>query len=121
MVMHITYYTSKGSVYTHTLEGNQDYWIKKDKDGEFHSLVEGLQISKKKLQKLIKEYPANLLDQTYCFDETVEREFLDEAKREQVDVLFEGKDTVIVFIIKRESGQHAMGCSSQVVKIEKVK
>ena len=118
--MHIAYYTSKGSVYTHTIEGNQDYWVKKDKDGEFHSLAEGIHIPKKKLQELITEYPSTLLDKTYCLNENVEREFLDEAKREQVDVLFKAEDTVIFFIVKRESGQHAIGCSSQVVKIEKV-
>ena len=119
--MHIKYYTSKGSIYTHKFEGNQDYWTKEDKDGETYPLVEGLHISIKKLQALIKDYPSTVLDKTYCFDDNVEREFFDDIKREQIDVLFEAEDTVIFFIAQRDSGLHAIECSSPVVKIEKVK
>jgi hypothetical protein len=119
--MHIKYYTSKGSIYTHTLEGKQDYWVKEDTDGGILPLAEGLHISIKKLQKLIKKYPSTVFDKTYCFDDHVEKEFFDDVKREQVDVQFEAEDTVIFFIIKRDSGLHVIGCSSPVMKIEKFK
>ncbi|MEN6308805.1 MAG: hypothetical protein ABFD91_13745 [Anaerohalosphaeraceae bacterium] len=116
--MHIKYYTSKGSIYTHVLDSSRDYWLKEDQFGQILPLTEGLPISKKKLQELIKEYPSTLLDKTYCFDETVEKEFFDDAKREQVNSPFEAEDTVIFFIVKSESGRHSIGCSSQVIKTE---
>jgi len=119
MAMYIKYTTSKGSVYTHHYEGTREYWMKEDADGQIHPVVEGLHISKKRLKELIKEYPSSLLDKTYCFDEGFEREFFDDAKREQADCLFEAEETVIFFIVKRESGRHGMGCSSRVVRIEK--
>ena len=40
--MQIRYHTSKGSVYIHTLGGDQDYWVKEDTDGAIHPLAEGL-------------------------------------------------------------------------------
>jgi len=49
--MYIEYHTRKESIYTHKFEGNQDYWIKEDKNGKIHPLVEGLPISvKQKIQ-----------------------------------------------------------------------
>ena len=118
--MHIKYHTSKGSSYTHTFEGGQDYWVKEDKDGEIHSLAEGLHISKKKLSELVREYPSTLLDKTYCFDIGVEKEFFDDAKLEECDGVFEAEETVIVFMVKRDGDRYAIGCSSEVVNVERV-
>ena len=118
--MQIKYHTRKGSIYTHTLEGDQDYWIQEDREGGIHPLVEGLHVSKKKLQKLLREYPSTVLDKTYCFDDNVEKEFFDDVKREEVATRFEAEDTVVFFIVKSDLGLHTIGCSSQVVKIEKV-
>jgi hypothetical protein len=118
--MKIKYHTVKGSIYTHTLEGIDDYWVKEDRDGEIHPLVEGLHISKKKLQELVREYPSTLLDKTYCFDMGVEREFFDDAKREEFEGVFETEKTVVFFMVKRDSGRYAIGCSSEVVHVEKV-
>lgn len=116
--MHIKYSTSKGSMYTHVLDSARDYWLKEDSSGQIHPLTEAIPISKKKLQELIKEYPSTLLDKTYCFDQTVEKEFFDDAKREQINSPFEAEDTVIFFIVNSESGRHSIGCSSQVIKTE---
>ena len=118
--MQIRYHTSKGSVYIHTLGSDQDYWVKEDTSGEIHPLAEGLYISKEKLQELVREYPSTLLDKTYCFDVGVEREFFDDAKVEQCETMFGAEETVVVFMVKRDSDRYAIGCSSEVVNIEKV-
>lgn len=117
--MHIKYHTKKGSIYIHTIEGENDYWVKEDINGEIHPLVEGLHIAKDKLQELISEYPSTLLDKTYCFDMGVEKEFFYDAKREQTPAVIETEVTVILFMIKREHEHFGIGCSSQVVEIEK--
>ncbi|MHC5095001.1 MAG: hypothetical protein ACYSOU_02680 [Planctomycetota bacterium] len=103
--MQIRYHTSKGSVYIHTLSSDRDYWVKEDT---------------KKLQELVREYPSTLLDKTYCFDVGVEREFFTDAKLEQCETMFETEETVVIFMVKRESDRYAIGCSSEVVSIEKV-
>jgi hypothetical protein len=118
--MQIRYHTSKGSVYIHTLGGDQDYWVKEDAEGAIHPLAEGLHISKSKLQELVREYPSTLLDKTYCFDIGVEREFFTDAKLEQCETMFETEETVVIFMVKRDSDRYAIGCSSEVVNIEKV-
>jgi hypothetical protein len=120
VVMRIKYHTSKGSIYTHTLKGERDYWVKEDKDGQVHPLMEAIHISKAKLQELVREYPSTLLDRTYCFDAGVEKEFFEDAKQEPCDGLFETGKTVIVFMVKRDSGRYAIGCSSDVVRVEQI-
>jgi len=35
------FFTKKGSVYIQTIEGNKEFWIKQDKDGEIQPLVGG--------------------------------------------------------------------------------
>lgn len=116
--MQIKYHTSKGSIYTHTIQGEHDYWVKEDEHGEIHPLAEGLHISKARLQELVREYPSTLLDKTYCFDVGVEKEFFDDAKRELCEGPFGTEETVIVFMVKRDAERYAIGCSSDVVKIE---
>ncbi|MHC5122193.1 MAG: hypothetical protein ACYSO7_11905 [Planctomycetota bacterium] len=61
-----------------------------------------------------------MLDKTYCFDVGVEREFFTDAKLEQCETMFETEETVVIFMVKRESDRYAIGCSSEVVSIEKV-
>lgn len=119
--MRIKYHTSKGSIYTRTLEGGRDYWVKEDTDGEIHPLAEGLHISKAKLRELVREYPSTLLDKTYCFDVGVEKEFFEDAKQEQCESVFEAGQTVVVFMVKRDAEHYAIGCSSDVVSIERIK
>lgn len=115
----IKYHTTKGSIYTHTFEHDKDYWIKEDSDGQIHALAAGLHIAKQSLQELVREYPSTLLDKTYLFGDGVEEEFFDDAQREYVDGLMDGEETVILFLVKHHSGRYQLGCSSQVVKIEK--
>ena len=118
--MHIKYHTSKGSVYTHTLTGDQDYWVKEDKDGKIHPLAGGIHISKARLQELVDEYPSTLLDKTCCFNVGVEKEFFEDAKRETYTGMIPGEESVIFFLTKRDPGRYAIGCSSMVEKIENV-
>ena len=117
--MHMKYYTSKGSIYTHTLDGNQDYWVKVDKDEEIHPLAGGIHISKTRLQELVDEYPSTLLDKTCCFDVGVEKEFFEDAKRETYSGMIHREETVIFFLTQRNSDHYAIGCSSVIEKIEK--
>jgi hypothetical protein len=117
--MQTKYYTTKGSIYIHVFEGEKDYWIKEDHNGEIHTLASGLHISKQSLQELVQEYPSTLLDKTYLFGDGAEEEFFADAQREHVDELMDDEETVILFLLKRDSGRYQLGCSSQVVKIEK--
>ncbi|MHC4855867.1 MAG: hypothetical protein ACYS72_05630 [Planctomycetota bacterium] len=119
-MMRIKYHTSKGSIYTHTFEGEQDYWVKEGKDGRIHPLAEGLHISKAKLTELVREYPSSLLDRTYCFNAGVEKEFFEDAKVEACNDLYEAEETVVIFMVKRDGGRYAICCSSDVVNIERI-
>jgi len=114
------YFTAKGSTYIQKIEEGKELWIKQDKNGEIHPLPGGIHISRKKLKELMKEYPSSLLDKTYCFDADVEREFFEDAKREKFIGGTESEQTVIFFLIKRESGKYGIGCSSLVERIIEV-
>lgn len=116
--MKIRYYTKKGSVYIQTICDEGEYWVKEDADGTLHSLVSGLHISRARLQELVHEYPSTLLDKTYCFEFGVEKEFFEDAKREKFSGMMEAEETVIFFLVKHED-RYAIGCSSEVMKIEK--
>lgn len=117
--MQIKYHTTKGSIYIHTFEHDKDYWIKEGRDGQIHALAAGLHISKQNLQELVREYPSTLLDKTFLFGDGVEKEFFADAQREHVDGLMDHKKTVILFLVRHGSDRYQLGCSSQVVKIEK--
>lgn len=117
--MHIKYYTKNGSVYNHTIDGSMNYWVKEDVNGEFHPIAEALHISKTRLLDLIKEYPSNLLDKTLAFDAGVEQEFFDDARREPLEPFFDTEETVILFMVKHDADHYSIGCSSQVIKVEK--
>ena len=118
--MQIKYHTRKGSIYIHTFNGGQDYWVKEDKNGVIHPFIGGIHISRKRLQELVGEYPSTLLDKTYCFDMGVEKELFEDAKREEYSGIFQKEETVIFFLIKRDSDCYAIGYSSLVEKIEEV-
>jgi len=110
--------TQKGSTYIQTIEGENEYWRKEDANGQIHPLAAGIHISRQKLQELVDEYPASLLDKTYCFDVDVEREFFEDARREQHQGPLTGEQTVVFFLLKRDGNKYGIGCSSPVVKIE---
>jgi hypothetical protein len=118
--MQVKYFTKKGSIYIQKIEEGQEFWLKKEKDGQTCLLAGAVHISFKRLKELIREYPSSLLDKTYCFGMDVEKEFLEDAKKEAFigdlgDVRSE--NTVICFLMK--AGEHyRLGCSSLVVKME---
>lgn len=118
--MEIRYFTKKGSVYTQKIEDEDEFWFKKEADGRTIFLAAAVHIAFSKLKELIREYPASLLDKTYCFGADVEREFLEDAKKEVFigdvkDVLRE--QTVICFLVK--TGEHyKLGCSSLIERME---
>ncbi|MEN8127042.1 MAG: hypothetical protein ABFR90_04460 [Planctomycetota bacterium] len=118
--MQVKYYTSKGSIYVHEIAGENEFWFKQDTHGDIHPLIGGIHISRKRLQELVSEYPSTLLDKTYCFDVGVEQEFFEDAKREAYPDRIHGDETIICFLIKRNSNCYAIGCSSLVQKIEKI-
>ena len=112
------YFTQKGSVYIQTVNGQGEYWRKEGDGGQLFPLSAGIHISQQKLRELLSEYPASLLDKTYCFDADVEREFFEDARRERHTGPLSGEPTVIFFLIKRDGGRYGIGCSSPVVKVE---
>jgi len=114
------YFTKKGSVYIRKIEGGREFWIKQEKNGEIQPLIGGIHISRKKLKELVREYPSSLLDKTYCFDSDVEREFFEDVKRERFIGSIESEETVIFFLVKRESNRYGIGCSSLVERIKEV-
>lgn len=121
--MEIRYYTAMGSVYTQRIEDKDEFWFKTEKDGQMIFLAAGVHITFAKLKELIREYPASLLDKTYCFSADVEKEFLADAKKEAFiddmeDVAHE--QTVICFLEK--IGEHyKLGCSSLIARMEESK
>ena len=118
--METKYYTTKGSIYSHVCQGDREYWAKENIDGGIHALADGIHISKQNLQELVREYPSTLLDKTYLFGDGAEEEFFDDARREDAHGLTDGEETVILFLVKHDGDRYQLGCSSQVVKIEKV-
>jgi hypothetical protein len=112
------YLTKKGSVYIQSTSKGRELWIKQDKGGKIETLMGGIHISKKRFKELLSEYPATLLDTTYCFGLDVEREFFEDAKREKFTGNVMDEDTVIFFLIKRGPDKYGIGCSSLVTKIE---
>jgi hypothetical protein len=119
IAMQRRFFTKKGSVYTQTVsKRGKEFWTKQDKGGEVQPLVGGIHISRKKFKELVREYPASLLDTTYCFDLDTEREFFEDAKRERFTGDIEKEKTVIFFLVRRGPGKYGIGCSSLVERIE---
>ena len=114
------YFTKKGAVYIQKIEGAKESWIKQEKSGETHPLTGGIHLSRKKLKELIREYPSSLLDKTYCFDIDVEKEFFEDAKKEEFTGSIEDEQTVIIFLVKRDSDRYGFGCSSLVERINEL-
>jgi hypothetical protein len=89
ILMEIRYFTKKGSIYIQKIEEGQEFWIRKEKDGQTSMLAGAVHISYKRLQELIREYPADI-------------------RRDK---------TVICFLLK--TGEHyRLGCSSLVERTE---
>jgi len=120
--MEIRYLTKKGSTYIQKIEEGSEFWIKRELDGQTYPLAGAVHISAKRLKELIKEYPSSLLDRTYCFGADVEKEFLEDARKEAFIGDLEdikSERTVICFLIK--SGyKYRLCCSSLVVKMEEL-
>lgn len=117
-VMKIRYHTAKGSVYVQTKGPAGEYWVKESSDGVMQSLAGGVHIALPRLQELIDEYPRTLLDKTFCFNIGAEREFFEDAVREAYHGALGDEQTVIFFLVKA-GDRYAVGCSSEVVRIEK--
>ena len=115
--MKIRYHTTKGSVYIETKTEVGDYWVKEEADGDIHALAGAVPIARARLQELIDEYPRTLLDKTYCFNLGAEKEFFEDAAREQFSGVIESEPTVIFFLVKAGE-RYAVGCSSEITKIE---
>lgn len=118
MKMQIRYYTQKGSVYIYR-SGESGGWLKQDRNGIFLPLAGAIHLPRTRLQDLIRDYPTSALDTTVCFGSGLAKEFFDDAKREHVAEIPEGKETNIFFLVSRGNDQYSLGYSSTVVKIEK--
>ena len=115
--MQTSYFTKRGSVYKHKVEADSEIWFKEDRGGEIHALAGGIHVSIKKLQKIVSDYPS-LLDRTYAFDMGVEKEFFEEAKKEQFTGDIGEEETIIFFLAQKEFGTYGIGCSSLIERIE---
>ncbi|MFZ0034266.1 MAG: hypothetical protein WAK60_04650 [Sedimentisphaerales bacterium] len=119
VAMRRTFFTKKGSVYTQIISRRgKEFWIKQDKGKEVQPLMGGIHISREKFKELVREYPASLLDTTYCFDAKAEKEFFEDAKREKFTGKIEDEATVVFFLVKKGPNKYGIGCSSLVEKIE---
>lgn len=116
--MKIRYFTEKGSVYLVTRSEVGEYWVRQEPDGSVHPLAGAVHLGRSRLEELIREYPATMLDKTFCFDVGAESEFFEDAKREKFNGLFELEPTVIFFLVKH-GDRFALGSSSEIIKIEK--
>ena len=118
--MEIRYFTTMGSVYTQRIEDKEEFWFKREKDGQTIFLAAAVHIVFAKLKELIREYPSSLLDKTYCFSVDVEKEFLADARKEAFIGDLEDikrEQTVICFLEK--IGEHyKLGCSSRIERLE---
>jgi len=114
------YYTKKGGLYIQKVEGNMEFWGRREKNGDIQPLVGGIHISRKVLKELVKEYPSTLLDKTYSFDADVEREFFEDAKRERFTGDIKKENTVIFFLVKRGPDRFGIGLSSKIERIEEL-
>ena len=117
--MQTSYFTKRGSVYKHKVEGDNEIWFKEDRSGEVYALAGGIHISIKKLQKIVSDYPS-LLDRTYAFDMGVEKEFFENAKKERFTGDIGNEETIIFFLAQKEFGTYGIGCSSLIERIEEV-
>ncbi len=113
-------FTKKGGVYIQKIEEGEEFWIKRDANGQIHQLMGGIHISRQRLRELIQEYPSSLLDKTYCFDGVLEREFFEDARRERFIGGIETEQTVIFFLVRRGPDRYGIGCSSLIERIEEV-
>jgi hypothetical protein len=119
-LMEIRYLTKHGSIYIQRIEDGKEFWFKKDKGGEMFPLEEAVLVGYKRLQGLLREYRASLLDKTCYPDINIGREFLAEVKSEgfigdRDDA--ETDRTTLCFLTKK-ADQYKLGCTSAVVRME---
>jgi hypothetical protein len=118
--MEVRYLTRHGSIYIQKLERDRESWFKKEKNGGVLPIEDAVLIAFKRLQELLRQYRASLLDKTCFPDVNIGRDFLQEIKQEQFigDIEdTEANKTSICFLMKT-GDQYKLGCTSSVVRME---
>jgi hypothetical protein len=121
--MEIRYFTTMGSVYTQRIEDKEEFWFKTEKDGQMIFLAAAVHMAFETLKELIREYPASLLDKTYCFSADVEKEFLADAKKEAFvgDLEDVKREKTVICFLEKIGEHYKLGCSSLIERMEESK
>jgi hypothetical protein len=117
--MQVQYFTKKGSLYICQKNTSGDVWFKRGRDGLFQPLAGAIHLARTRLQDLLREYPSSVLDTTLCFGNGLAKEFFDDAKREHITDIPEGKETNIFFLLNKGEDKYTIGYSSAIERIEK--
>ena len=120
--MEIQYLTKHGSIYIHRIEDDREFWFKKERGGELSQLEDAVLVAYKRLQGLLREYRASLLDKTCFPDINLGREFLAEVKSEGFigDIDDAESDRTTLCFLTRTADQYKLGCTSAVVRMQSV-
>ncbi len=120
--MQIKYLTKHGSIYIQKIEDGKESWFKKEKSGHISPLEEAALVGYKRLQGLLREYRASLLDKTCYPDINVGRDFLEIVKNEGFigDRDDTESDRTTLCFLKRIADQYKLGCTSSVIRMESV-
>lgn len=118
--MEIKYLTKSGGIYIQKIEDGNESWFRKEKGGEMCPLEEAVLVGYKRLQGLLREYRASLLDKTCYPDINAGREFLEAVKSEGFigDRDDAETDRTTLCFLTRTADQYRLGCTSSVVRME---
>jgi hypothetical protein len=120
--MEIRYLTKHGSIYVHRIEDDKEFWFKKEHGGEMSPIEDAVLVGYRRLQGLLREHRASLLDKTCYPDINIGREFLEEVKSEgfigDIDDV-EADRTTLCFLTKK-ADHYKLGCTSAVLGMQSV-
>lgn len=117
----IHYHTKSGSIYVRTVDETGESWHRETPDGKRFDLAGGMHLTRQRLQQIITDYPANVMDKTACLCEGVAIEFFFDAKHHASVDVPEHEESTIFFLINRGLGQYGIGHSSRIEKVETVR
>jgi hypothetical protein len=120
--MKIRYLTKNGGIYIQEIKNDKEAWFKKEKSGKMLPLEDAVLVGYKRLQGLLREYRASLLEKTNYPDINVGREFMAEVKSEGFigDIDDAETDTTTLCFLKRKADEYKLGCTSSVIRMESV-
>jgi len=120
--MEIRYLTKHGSIYIQRIENDREFWFKKEKSGKLSQIEEAVLVGYKRLQELLRQYRASLLDKTSYPDINSGKEFMAEVKSEGFigDIDDAETDPTTICFLEKKADQYKLGCTSSIVRMESV-